>query len=140
MDTPIQYPNRAAALRAKLLGQAVAPSKPVVIGVDTYFIRTPLLDDRQRMLDLAGVKKPKPKKGKRKVEEEDLEVDVPLDAMMAAAAVILAVDDVGNPLFTPVDLDAIKKAPLNGWLAELARMCLETLTSGDKDGDVEGEQ
>lgn len=132
MTTPITYPNKAAALRAKLLGQQTPPARKLEIDGETFFVRHPMLSDRQKMLDLAGVKPKAPTKGKK--DEETIDVDVPLDAMMAAACVLLAVDESGAALFTPVDMETIRAASIGGWLERLARACLEAL-NGRSEGE-----
>lgn len=133
MTTQISYPNRAAALRAKLLGQPVAPNSSFVIDGETFHVRHPVIADRQKMLDLAGVKPKAPQRGKK---DEEIELgDIPMDALMAAACVLLAVDEVGNPLFTPADIEAIRQAPVGGWLEQLSQRCLRALNGGTSEGE-----
>jgi hypothetical protein len=122
----VVYPNRAAMLRARLLNQARPPNQKVTIDGEDFFVRCPSIEDRQRVLTLAGVKK---KKKKNDDDEEEIG-DVPMDMMMAAAIVCFACDEVGNPLFAPVDMDSLKSAAVGSWVEVLARECLKALNRG----------
>ncbi len=126
------YPNRAAALRARLLGQTVQPIREVEIEGEKFYIRTALVIDRQKITDIAGMTVTAGKGG--------VEVgSVSMAAMTVAALIVLAVDEVGNPLCTPVDLEALMNTPAGGWVQHLGELCLAA-ANGKRDlGEGSGE-
>lgn len=133
MADPIVYPNRAAALRAKLMAQAVPPPKPLEIDGVTFWIRTPVIEDRTKVGEMAGLKATANKDGSVNMGQ------VPLAAMLAAALIVLAVDEDGQPICTPVDLDVLMKSQAGGWVAQLGEACLKRLNGDDRPGEASGE-
>lgn len=137
-------PALAADLRQALLSMPVEPNAPFVFkGKVVAYIRTPLMTDRTRMMDAAGLTKAinaaksKAARG-RQSAVEDIETP-PVDAMMAAACITLAVDEVGNPLFTAGDLEAIRTSPASGAIGKLARACLDAINGDDEEGEGSGD-
>jgi hypothetical protein len=127
-----KYPNRAAELRARLLSQPVEPNRPVVVGGETFFIRTPMMNDRTRIGELAGQQL----KAVANQKDGKVEVDltkVPMAAMYAAAIITLVVDDVGNPCFTQVDFEALQNQPAGGWVNQLGELCFAAANGEKKD-------
>ena len=136
-NVPLSYPNRAQALRARILGQQVAPARPVEIDGEKYFIRTALQCDRTKIGEIAGLS--------IKATKDGAAVDmssVSMAAMTAAALIVLAVDEVGNPLCSAVDLDALVNTPAGGWAAQLGEACLRSangVTKGEDSGEAKKE-
>lgn len=127
-----QYPNRAAQLRARLLGQVVAPASKHVIDGETFYIRTALIADRTKIGEVAGLV----------LKTKDGQVDlnnIPMTAMVCAALIVLAVDEVGNPLCTAADLEALQATPAGGWVEQLGKLCL-IAGNGVAKGEVSGEE
>ena len=138
--TGITYPNKAAALRAKLLGENVPPAKTITIGDEVFFIRTPLVSDRQKMTDMAGLNvAPQKQRGKmpRPPTADELKVDGA--ALQAAATVLLAVDEVGNPIFTTVDIPTLRDVAQGSTVARLGEACMRVMMgkSPEKPADEE---
>ncbi len=131
MTTPV-YSNPAARLRAKLLAQPVAPSRPIEIDGEKFFIRTPLMADRTKVGEIAGLAV----KAKKNEATGEVSIDlsqVPMAAMLTAALVVLATDENGNPVCTLADLDALQAAPAGGWVEQLGQACMEALNGEKKE-------
>ncbi len=139
MSTPApQYPNRAAQLRARLLGQNVPPAVPIEIDGEKFFIRTALMADRTKIGEVAGLAV----KAKKNEETGEVSVDlsnVPMAAMVAAALIVLAVDEVGNPICGATDLDSLINTPAGGWVQTLGEACLKASAGVQKKGEGSGE-
>lgn len=128
-----KYPNRAAALRAKLLSQPVEPAEPIVIDGETFYIRSPLMADRTKIGEIAGMTLQA-----KQAADGSTTVDmnqVPIVAMLAAAVVVLAVDEVGTPICTAADLETLQAQPSGGWVQTLGEACLKK-ANGEKKEDA----
>lgn len=126
---PVAYPNRAAALRQRLLGGSSRPPKPFTARSGaTYWLRTPSLAQRGRILDAAGVK---PKDG-----------ESPSAATMvlvtAHAALALVVDEEGKPVFDGSELDGILSADMDSEVAEVAAAAAGMLGGNASEGEASG--
>ncbi len=130
--TPLTYPNRAAQLRAKLLGQQVAPATPIEIEGEKYFIRTALQGDRTKIGETAGLVIKADKDGTVDMSK------VPMAAMTAAALIVLAVDEVGNPICSATDLESLINTPAGGWAQLLGEACLKKASGAKGEGSGEG--
>jgi hypothetical protein len=129
----ITYPNRAAAMRAKLLGQSIPPPQKLVIDGDEYWIRAALMEDQTKIGEVAGLAMKALKDG-----TVDLG-NVPMTAMISAAAIVLAVDEQGNQIFTPVDLPTMVKARAGGWIEKLGTACIKAARGESVLGEASGE-
>lgn len=128
MDAPA-YPNRAAELRQRLLGARSRPPKPYTTKAGTTFwLKTPTLVQRGRILDAAGVK---PKDG-----------EAPSAATMvlvtAHAALALVVDEEGKPVFDGSELEGILSADLDSEVAEVAAAAAGMLGGNASEGEASG--
>jgi hypothetical protein len=128
-ETPV-YPNRARAMRERLLAlRPDAPQKVTLDGED-YYVRTPLLSDRDRIRAMAmpsGLK------------QEDVEAgNIPIDRMVAAACIVLVCDETGAPVFETADFDAIRAAPIGSVLERLGTIALAKLNPKVPPGEVQG--
>lgn len=121
-----QTRTTAARLRERLLSQPIAEASKIEIDGETFFIRTALMADRTKVGVIAGLA---PKLGK----DGDVDIGVVrMDAMTAAALIVLAVDEVGTPLCTEVDLEALIATPAGGWVQQLGEACLKKINGAEK--------
>lgn len=129
MSTPT-YPNRAKQMRERLLAlRPAAPEKLTIDGED-YYVRAPLLTDRDRVRTLAMPKGMKP---------EEVEAgNVPVDRMVAAACVILVCDENGAPVFEETDLEIIRSAPVGSAMEQLGMKALGKLNPKVQPGEALG--
>lgn len=129
MSDTITYPNKAAQLRQRLLGQQVEPAKPFDLGGGAQaFIRTPLIADRDKVFELAKAKLSRVAQKQAKGEAID-DGDLPVTRISAAACIVLAVDDVGTPLFSAEDMDALLATPIDGSVSQLMAACVTRLNA-----------
>lgn len=147
--TQIVYTNRAAALRAKILGQAVPPPKLVEVKdgdeVMQFYVRSPVLKERHQILERAGLDAKRmvkeaqaAKKGKKGQADDEVEgLDIPIPNLMAAAVIALAQDEVGQPIFTDADFDVILNSRVGSWIEQLAAACLNSVNGGGSEAGKE---
>lgn len=148
MTIPLTYPNKHRALRERMLSQRAAPLEPIEIDGEWYHMRTPTIADRDEVL--AKGRPPKPPKRAGNVgskafaaaAEEEFDPTDPTSLktsrMQAQAALIVACDDVGSPIFEPTDFDLIRLAPVGSSLETLAKECLARVVR-QKEDRPEGE-
>lgn len=128
MDAPA-YPNRAAALRQRLLGASSKPPRPFVAKSGaTYWLKTPTLAQRGRILDGAGVR---PKDGESPSAET-------MTRLTAAAAMALVVDEEGKPVFDGTELESILAADMDSEVAEVASAAAGMLGGQPSAGEASG--
>lgn len=123
----VTYPNRAAQMRARLMAQPTPPPEPVVIEGATFWLRSPVLTDRDTIQKMAM--------GSLKVDKDGnvKTADVPFDRMLAAACVTLVVDEVGQRVFEDTDIEVIRAAAIGSWIEQLAMLAIKKLNPGAKD-------
>lgn len=114
------YPNRAKQLRERLLAQRSPALEPVIIDGETFHLRAPMISDRDAITKLATGSGFKPTK-------DGEAPDVPLDRMLVAAAITLACDDTGAPIFEASDFDDLRARPIGSWFEKLAMAALMRL-------------
>lgn len=117
----VKYTDKSRELRAKLLSEKVDPPKPVVINGDTYYVRKPLISDRDGILELALG---------RRMTAKDKHTIPSTDRMVAAAIIKLACDEVGCPLFELADFDALRGATSGSAIEKLGVECMGVLNPG----------
>lgn len=126
----------ALELRARLLNQHLGA--PIRFEVEKGFVvwlRRPVIDDRQRLMEVASFK-PKmstKKKGGRARGDLDVpeEIEVPMTSLQVAAIILIACSENGTPLFTQADLDSLKQCPLGGWVEKLGSACMAVMNGRD---------
>lgn len=126
------YPNRAKQMRERLL--ALRPTAPEKLSIDgeDYWIRKPLVCDRDRVRAMAMPKG---------VKVDDVEAgNVPVDRMLAAACIVLVCDDAGSPVFEEADFDAIRQAPVGSATERLGMAALSALNPSTALGEALGGQ
>lgn len=130
MSDPVVYPNRARAMRERLL--SLRPSAPEKVEVDgaTYFVRAAMLSDRdevRRMAIPSGT------------SADDVAAgNIAIDRMLAAACIKLVVDEVGAPVFEAADFDAIRAAPIGSAMERLGMVALKKLNPEVAPGEAPG--
>lgn len=126
----------AGDARTRFLNQHVQPHFRFEVEPDfVVFIRRPVIDDRQRLMDIASFKPKVATKKKGGRARGDLEVpdeiEVPMTTLQVAAIVLLAVDERGTPVFTQADIDSLKQCPLGGWVEKLGGACMAVMNGRD---------
>src|SRR5574343_579726 len=115
----VTYPNRARAMRERLLSLRAPPPERIELDGDVYFVRSAMLserDDVRRMAMPNGTK------------QEDVEAgNIAIDRMIAAACVKLVVDELGSPVFEASDFDSIRAAPCGSVLERLGMAAMKKL-------------
>ncbi len=126
----------ALDLRARLLNQNVGQHIRFEVDKDfVVWLRRPVIDDRQRLMDVASFK-PKvstKKKGGRVRGDLDMpeDIEIPMTTLQVAAIVLIACNENGTPIFTQADIDSLKQCPLGGWVEKLGGACMAVMNGRD---------
>jgi hypothetical protein len=131
MSDPVTYPNRAKTIRDRLFSLRLPENRPVDLALgdgetQKVWVRTPLIKDRDAIAQMAIASMPKVKGDDGKWEAPDLS-NVPSDRMMAAALIVLVVDEVGSPVFEAVEFDNLRGFAIGGPVETLGMECVRAL-------------
>lgn len=145
MTAPMTYPNKARALRERLMSQRAQPLEPVEIEGEWFHLRSPTLADRDAVFKLARPQRSPKRSGNigsqafAQTEEFDPNdpLSLPMSRLQAAATLKIACDDVGSPIFESSDFDALTSAPIGSWMELLGRHCVAKITGKKVDAPEE---
>lgn len=131
MSDPVTYPNRAKAIRDRLFSLRLPENRPVNLDLgggetQTIWVRTPLIKDRDAVAAMAIGSMAKVKDENGKLQDPDL-ANVPSDRMMAAALIVLVVDEVGSPVFEAVEFDNLRSQAIGSPVERLGMECVRAL-------------
>lgn len=131
MSRPVQYSDKARAMRAKMLGRGYPQPKRIDIDGETWLIRVPTVAEADE-LQSAMMAPTLSKEGKPDIKK------LRTSEGAARAAVLLTVDDAGGPVFEPTDVDQFLAAPVGDWMQKLAGAAL--LVASGKDPSAVDEE
>ena len=131
MSEAPSYPNRSKTIRDRLFALRLPENRPLDLdlgGGETQkvWLRTPLIKDRDAVAAMAIASMPKVKGEDGKFQEPDL-ANVPTDRMMAAALVVLVVDEIGNPVFTAEEFDTLRSFAIGSAVEKLGMEAVRAL-------------
>ena len=137
MSDPVTYPNRAKTIRDRLFAIRLPENRPVDLDLGAgqtqkVWVRTPLIKDRDAVAAMAIGSMPKVKGEDGKMEAPDL-ANVPSDRMMAAALVVLVVDEVGSAVFDAIEFDNLRGFAIGSPVERLGMECVRALMPAKAD-------